>query len=111
MLLILDAPPSRRAHCCRRSELLGIVEQIDKDINRTFPGHAVIAAPDGQAALRRMLRAYCAGRNPHTGYCQGMNFVAAMLLLVMRSEQDAFWMFVRRSFDTLRTVTHVTHGC
>mmetsp|Transcript_13752 Transcript_13752/g.34335 ORF Transcript_13752/g.34335 Transcript_13752/m.34335 type:complete len:647 (-) Transcript_13752:342-2282(-) len=77
-----------------RSELLAILEQIDKDINRTFPGHPIIAAPEGQAALRRMLRAYCAGRNPHTGYCQGMNFVGAMLLLVMQNEQDAFWMFV-----------------
>ena len=94
---------------CQRSELLAIVEQIDKDINRTFPGHAVIAAPDGQAALRRLLRAYCAGRNPHTGYCQGMNFVAAMLLLVMRSEQDAFWMFVL-TIERLLPADYYTDG-
>lgn len=56
----------------KRSELAATLEQIDKDINRTFPGHHVIAAPEGQKALRRLLRAYCGGRNPHTGYCQGV---------------------------------------
>ena len=77
-----------------RSELAATLDQIEKDLGRTFPGHSVIAAPEGQAQLRRLLRAYCAGRNPRTGYCQGMNFVAAMMLLMMGSEQDAFWMFL-----------------
>lgn len=64
-------------------DLLDTIEQIDKDLMRTFPGHRTIANPHGQAALRRLLRAYCGGRNPRTGYCQGMNFLAAMLLCVM----------------------------
>jgi hypothetical protein len=54
----------------RDSELLEQVEQIDKDLGRTFPSHTKIATPEGQASLRRLLRAYCVGRNPHTGYCQ-----------------------------------------
>ena len=78
-----------------RSELISTLEQIEKDVGRTFPGHRTFThSADGQAQLRRVLRAYCAGRNLHTGYCQGMNFVAATLLLVMSTEEDAFWMFL-----------------
>ena len=76
------------------SELLDALEQIEKDLGRTFPEHATMSKPEGQAALRRLLRAYCAGRNPRLGYCQGMNFLGAMLLLVVGSEVDAFWMLV-----------------
>ena len=78
-----------------RSELLEQLEQIDKDLGRTFPSHAFIATHAGQASLRRLLRAYCVGRNPRTGYCQGMNFLAALLLCVMeRSEEAAFWLLL-----------------
>ena len=77
------------------SELVEQLEQIDKDLGRTFPQHTMIATPEGQAKLRRLLRAYCVGRNPRTGYCQGMNFLAAMLLVVMSgAEEQAFWMLV-----------------
>jgi hypothetical protein len=152
-------------------ETLDCVEQIDKDLGRTFPQHKLIGTAEGQASLRRLLRAYCAGRNPRTGCtspraksrsrpprrrrrslrsrrrryacrsdahskfaharsrcpartadCQGMNFLAGMLLcamadtgsvggaadgaagggaggssaggLSMRVEENAFWMLV-----------------
>jgi hypothetical protein len=38
----------------------------------------------------RVLRSY-ALRNPGIGYCQGMNFVAGLMLLVL-PEESAFWM-------------------
>ncbi|CAI5999934.1 unnamed protein product [Closterium sp. NIES-65] len=65
--------------------------QIDNDLHRTFPGHPRMDTAEGLAALRRVLVAY-SFRDTHVGYCQGMNYVAAYLLLVMRSEEDAFWM-------------------
>lgn len=65
--------------------------QIDHDLGRTFPGHRVIDSPEGQATLRRILTGY-SFRDSRVGYCQGMNFVAASLLLVMKNEEDAFWM-------------------
>lgn len=65
--------------------------QIDHDLDRTFPGHPVIDSPEGQASLRRILRGY-SFRDSRVGYCQGMNFVAASLLLVMKTEEEAFWM-------------------
>ncbi len=47
---------------------------------------------EGQAALRRVLKAYSL-HDPDVGYCQGMNFIAGMLLTIV-SEEEAFWMLV-----------------
>ncbi|KAJ8759904.1 hypothetical protein K2173_010005 [Erythroxylum novogranatense] len=62
--------------------------QIEKDLPRTFPGHPALD-DDGRDALRRLLTAY-ARHNPSVGYCQAMNFFAALLLLLM-PEENAFW--------------------
>ncbi|XP_061344136.1 uncharacterized protein LOC133290093 [Gastrolobium bilobum] len=65
--------------------------QIDHDLPRTFPGHPWLDTPEGHAALRRVLVAY-SFRDSDVGYCQGLNYVAALLLLVMKTEEEAFWM-------------------
>ncbi|CAA7052006.1 unnamed protein product [Microthlaspi erraticum] len=65
--------------------------QIEKDLPRTFPGHPALD-DDGRNALRRLLTAY-ARHNPSVGYCQAMNFFAALLLLLM-PEENAFWSLV-----------------
>jgi len=39
-------------------------------------------------------------RNPLVGYCQGMNLLAAALILVLE-EEDAFWCFVNIVEKTL----------
>jgi hypothetical protein len=49
-------------------------------------------ATGGQAALRRVLRAYSV-YDRDVGYCQGMNFIAGMFLTFM-SEEQAFWLLV-----------------
>ena len=41
------------------------------------------AAPEHRAALRRVLRCWCAAR-PHIGYVQGINCIAAALLVMCR---------------------------
>ncbi|XP_043692414.1 TBC1 domain family member 2A-like [Telopea speciosissima] len=64
--------------------------QIDQDLPRTFPGHPWLDTPEGHAALRRVLVGY-SFRDSCVGYCQGLNYVAALLLLVMKTEEDAFW--------------------
>ena len=56
---------------------------------RTFPGHAQLDTPSQRLALERVLRAFAVA-NPHVGYCQGMNFVCGVLLLLME-EEAAFW--------------------
>jgi len=60
-------------------------KQIEKDVHRTRPD----GLKEGQReVLGRVLRAYAA-RRPDIGYCQGMNFVTAVLLLVGLEERQA----------------------
>jgi hypothetical protein len=47
----------------------------------------------GQAQLYRILTAY-ANLDRRTGYCQGMNFLAGLLLAVGLPEVEAFYTFV-----------------
>lgn len=62
------------------------------DTHRTFPTNVFFAGSGpGVAKLRRVLIAY-SWRDPAIGYCQGMNLLAALLLLVYPDEEDAFWM-------------------
>jgi len=62
---------------------------IHKDLHRTMPDHPFLNSSVGLEQLFRILIAY-ANFEPNVGYCQGMNFVAAVLLLHMTEEQ-AFW--------------------
>jgi hypothetical protein len=50
------------------------------------------SAEGGQAKLRRVLRAYSI-YDREVGYCQGMNFIAAMFITFV-SEEEAFWILV-----------------
>ncbi|KAI1765227.1 TBC-domain-containing protein [Hypoxylon sp. FL1150] len=70
-----------------------IVSQIEMDIHRTLTDNIFFRKGPGVAKLNEVLRAY-ARRNPEVGYCQGMNLIAANLLLIMPSAEDAFWVFV-----------------
>ncbi|KAI1401978.1 TBC-domain-containing protein [Hypoxylon fuscum] len=70
-----------------------IISQIEMDINRTLTDNIFFRKGPGVAKLNEILRAY-ARRNPEVGYCQGMNLIAANLLLIMPSAEDAFWVFV-----------------
>lgn len=66
--------------------------QIELDLPRTYPSNAWVQGEEGQAALRRVLCAF-AQHKQDVGYCQGLNYIAAMLLLVMeRDEEKAFWL-------------------
>jgi hypothetical protein len=72
-----------------------VLAAVARDIARTFPRHPLFSATRaeagdgacgsstasaGQAALARVLVAYARG-DPRVGYCQGLNFIAALLLL------------------------------
>ncbi|KAL2153563.1 hypothetical protein VTH82DRAFT_4718 [Thermothelomyces myriococcoides] len=95
-------PPSRP------SELKPvIVEDIEKDLYRTFPDNVRFKPPPpppgtyppGQSppepeiitSLRRVLHAF-AIYNPRIGYCQSLNFLAGLLLLFVETEEHAFWL-------------------
>lgn len=67
-----------------------IVAQIDMDIHRTLTDNIFFRNGPGVAKLRDVLLAY-SRRNSEVGYCQGMNLIAASLLLTMPTAEDAFW--------------------
>lgn len=65
--------------------------QIDLDTPRTFPNNQWVQSEVGQTSLQRVLYAFV-GRNSYIGYCQGMNYVAALLMICMNyDEEAAFW--------------------
>ncbi|TGZ79250.1 TBC-domain-containing protein [Ascodesmis nigricans] len=78
---LLAQPPDDEDRECAR--------QIEPDMDRTFTNNVWFKKGPGTEKLRRVLTAY-ARRNRKVGYCQGMNMIAASLLLVML-EEDAFW--------------------
>eukprot|EP00927_Polykrikos_kofoidii_P050740 TRINITY_DN44620_c0_g1_i1.p1 TRINITY_DN44620_c0_g1~~TRINITY_DN44620_c0_g1_i1.p1 ORF type:complete len:367 (+),score=48.37 TRINITY_DN44620_c0_g1_i1:159-1259(+) len=63
-------------------------ERIAVDIGRTFPELESFDEVQQQRLLR-VLNAY-ANYKPEVGYCQGVNFVAGLLLLVSDHEQESF---------------------
>jgi hypothetical protein len=63
-------------------------EDIEKDLDRTFPEN-IFFNKMGKERLRNVLLAY-SERNPKVGYCQSMNFIVALLLLHL-DEEDSFW--------------------
>ncbi|KAL0039855.1 hypothetical protein WJX77_010029 [Trebouxia sp. C0004] len=68
--------------------------QVELDLPRTFPANAWVSSPEGQSALRHVLLAFSVHK-PDVGYCQSMNYVAAMLLLCLDlSEERSFWVMV-----------------
>lgn len=83
-----------------RSLVNAAVEQevgdvISRDLGRTFPTHCLFrdSASVGQTELRRVLHAYSVV-DAEVGYCQGMGFVVAVLLLHL-PEEDSFWVFLQ----------------
>ncbi|KAK9456293.1 rab-GTPase-TBC domain-containing protein [Dipodascopsis uninucleata] len=70
------------------------VQQIELDLYRTMPTNVFFGGKGpGVQKLRRVLLAF-SKRNPTIGYCQGMNMIAATLLLTYATEDSAFWSFV-----------------
>eukprot|EP00808_Paulinella_micropora_P024577 g3897.t1 len=78
----------RRSECDIQAE---VQQDISKDVHRTLPTQSYFQRSAGKAALRRVLTAF-AVHNPDIGYCQGLNFLAGALLLIMKNEADTFWL-------------------
>jgi len=75
------------------SESSRVAKQVEKDLKRTFGIESLrglrIPTAEAQKSLRNVLLAF-AQHNPQVGYCQSMNFLAAVLLLVV-DEEYALW--------------------
>ncbi|NXU04475.1 TBD2A protein, partial [Buphagus erythrorhynchus] len=69
--------------------------QIELDLPRTLTNNKHFSSPTSQLipTLRRVLLAF-SWHNPAIGYCQGLNRLAAVALLVLEDEESAFWCLV-----------------
>jgi hypothetical protein len=67
---------------------------IRLDLDRTFASHRLFRERDGagQTHLSNVLTAY-AHHNPSIGYCQGMSFVCATMLMITECDEvETFWL-------------------
>uniref|UniRef100_A0AAY4EW15 Rab-GAP TBC domain-containing protein n=1 Tax=Denticeps clupeoides TaxID=299321 RepID=A0AAY4EW15_9TELE len=71
-----------------------LVDTIRTDLHRTFPDNVQFrrtAEPCLQSPLYNVLLAY-GHHNKAVGYCQGMNFIAGYLIIIVKDEEKAFWL-------------------
>lgn len=78
------------------------------DLHRTFPNNEYFRCTDPETHMYSLYSASCVPKihalrrillalsiySPSIGYCQSLNFIAAMLLLCMEDEEHAFWTLV-----------------
>ncbi|KAI0221408.1 Growth hormone-regulated TBC protein 1-A [Lamellibrachia satsuma] len=73
-----------------------LVEMIKSDIPRTFPDNIffqdVPSDPNAKRVPLYHVLIALAHKNQHIGYCQGLNFIAGLMLLVVRQEEKVFWL-------------------
>ncbi|XP_071085226.1 growth hormone-regulated TBC protein 1-like [Haliotis cracherodii] len=68
---------------------------INLDIHRTFPENIHFADTVDANGLRKPLcrvLSAVAKNNTQVGYCQGLNFIVGLLLLIVRDEDKVFWL-------------------
>eukprot|EP01094_Clydonella_sp_ATCC50884_P016233 TRINITY_DN2699_c0_g1_i3.p1 TRINITY_DN2699_c0_g1~~TRINITY_DN2699_c0_g1_i3.p1 ORF type:complete len:373 (+),score=69.99 TRINITY_DN2699_c0_g1_i3:199-1317(+) len=93
--------PGIYEHLCSRESAKSYDSDIYDDLGRTFPNDELFTRKaegeewsTGQRDLLQILRAYSAF-DKSTGYCQGMNFIAAHLYIVLGDAESAFWALVQ----------------
>jgi len=70
-------------------ETRAIMKQIELDINRTMPENRLFdEGAEGGLKLRRILVAYSIHVNRAVAYCQGFNFIVALLLSVFEGDEQ-----------------------
>nr|CDS31850.1 growth hormone regulated TBC protein 1 A [Hymenolepis microstoma] len=88
-----------------------ILTTIMADIPRTFPENAHFSQAQGKGdllpVLQRILVAF-AVTFPEIGYCQGLNYVAATILLAMQAVPEVQAEMEERTFWLLHALTHNT---
>ncbi|KAM6980360.1 TBC1 domain family member 2A-like [Aplochiton taeniatus] len=89
--------PDRYQQLCEKSltSTHPASRQIQLDLHRTLTTNQRFSSPSSPALqqLQRILLAF-SWQSPTIGYCQGLNRLAAIALLVLQSEEDAFWCLV-----------------
>ncbi|KAI5694131.1 hypothetical protein M8J76_009857 [Diaphorina citri] len=70
-----------------------IGETIRTDLPRTFPENIFFRnSLEHQQQLSRILKVFALDEK-NIGYCQGLNYIAALILLVTKHEENTYWIF------------------
>ncbi|XP_058654785.1 TBC1 domain family member 2A isoform X4 [Onychostoma macrolepis] len=89
--------PNRYEELCKKSRTSPhlVPRQIQLDLDRTLTSNQYFSPPSSPLIqkLERVLQAF-SWQNPTIGYVQGLNRLAAIALLVLQDEEDAFWCLV-----------------
>ncbi|EFP07853.1 hypothetical protein CRE_26486 [Caenorhabditis remanei] len=118
--LWLRSCPSRKDGVWERHEVPDeVIKQIKLDLPRTFPDNKFLKTEKTRKTLGRALFAV-AEHIPSVGYCQGLNFVAGIILLVVNDEARAIDLLVHlvsqrqdyygKNMIGLRRDMHVLHS-
>ena len=67
---------------------------IEADIERTFPNDKFFQDEKNKIMLKNILICY-SRRNSKIGYVQGFNFIVGKILMIIKNEEKAFWIFVQ----------------
>jgi hypothetical protein len=100
--------PESYSDILQRSLETKVQEDIERDLARTFPEHQKFRTIAGRCELGNVLRAF-ALTVPKVRYCQGLNFIAAILLVVFSNEEQAFWAMFS-AFEMLGVERYYTEG-
>ena len=98
--LDLETPSDVFNYYLSQPRTLEAVSEVERDIIRTLPSHPLFSlhgteeCKQNREKLKSVLLALTSAE-PEVGYCQGMNFVAAILLLNLNMNiEDSFFMFL-----------------
>ncbi|KAG7277960.1 hypothetical protein CRUP_022130 [Coryphaenoides rupestris] len=96
-LTLREQHPQRYQQLCDKSRTSphSTSRQIQLDLHRTLTTNQHFSSPSSPTLqkLQRILLAF-SWQNPTIGYCQGLNRLAAIGLLVLQDEEEAFWCLV-----------------
>lgn len=68
-----------------------IIDMIEIDLPRTFPDNIFFSRDHSLPRQLFNVLATFAHQNSEIGYCQGLNYIAGLIILATKSEEASFW--------------------
>ncbi|XP_065055708.1 growth hormone-regulated TBC protein 1-A-like [Rhopilema esculentum] len=91
----LDAAPLKYEELVQGNMDEKIVDIIERDIRRTYPENVYFRdVKDSQLTSLKNVLVAVAHYKESIGYCQGLNYIVGMLLLITKDEKMSFWLIV-----------------
>ncbi|KAJ8951859.1 hypothetical protein NQ318_019835 [Aromia moschata] len=84
--------PVNYAYLTKQIDNQQIIETIRIDLPRTFPDNIFFPIDERLPAMLYNVLAAFAHQNKDVGYCQGLNYIAGLLLLATKDEEASFWL-------------------